>query len=208
MSKQKAKASRGSQKNLSNIGRTTVDNKLTHSAMMLNYQFEWGVDFTNRIINLVGEIDEKAFEKVDQALTTMEADNRQKITIKINSPGGDTYQALAIVGRMRESPCYIHTKGYGHIMSAAALILAAGNKRRMSDVAFFMWHEASYGIEGRHSENKAVVKQMEKEERLWAQQMAECSNKSETYWSENGILIDAYYTAEQLLKMEVVDELF
>lgn len=205
----KSRNSLKSERSFSEIGpKTSVDNKLTHTSMLLNYQFEWGVDFRNRIINITGEIDETQFEVVDAALTAMESESKQKVTIKINSPGGETYQAMAIIGRMKESKCHIVTKGYGHIMSAAALILAAGDKRMMSEIAVFMWHESSYGLEGRHSEMKANVAQAEREEELWAEQMAECSERSIEYWKKHGVHTDAYFKASELLEMSVIDELF
>jgi len=70
-----------------------------------------------------------------------------------------------------------------------------------------MWHEASYGIDGRHSENKATVAQIEREEKLWAQTMAKFSKKTEEFWLKEGIHIDAFFNSDQLLEMGVVDEI-
>ena len=176
--------------------------------MLLSYMVEYGVDFSRRIVNLTGEVDEVMFDILDFALTEMESSSKKSITIKINSPGGDTYQAMAIIGRIKECTCHIVTKGYGQVMSAATLILACGKKRKMSTDGFFMWHEAQYDLSGKHSANKADVKQVEREEKFWAARMADYSNKDAKFWLEHGIGIDAYFTANQLLKLGVVDELF
>lgn len=190
-------------------GKTTVENKLTKVALLLNYAFEYGIDLENRVIKVTGEIDDWQYDLVDTALTIMEAESKKNITIRINSPGGCSYQAMAIVGRMKKSKCGIITEGYGHVMSAATLILASGtHKRTISRDGFFMWHEASYALEGRHSEMMNEVKQAEKEEKFWANRMADCSNKTAKWWYENGTKTNAYYNADQLLKMGVVDELF
>ncbi len=188
--------------------KTTVDNKLTHAAMLLSYMVEYGIDFKRRIISLTGEVDEFMYDILDFGMTEMESSSRKGITIKINSPGGSTYQAMAIVGRIKECNCHTISKGYGQVMSAATLILACAKKRKMSYYSFFLWHEASYDLSGRHSQNKADVKQVEKEEKLWAFWMAEFSKKDSKFWLEHGVGLDAYFTAEQLLKMGVVDELF
>lgn len=200
----------GSQRNIAEVGTkgTTVDNKLTHAAMLLSYMVEYGIDFKRRTISLTGEVDESMYDILDFGMTEMESQSKKAITIKINSPGGSTYQACAIIGRMKECTCQTVTKGYGHVMSAATLILACGKKRKMSTEAFFMWHESQYDLSGRHSQNKADVRQVEKEERYWANRMAKYSNKNEKFWLENGVGIDAYFSAEQLLKIGVVDELF
>ena len=178
--------------NTAGVGtKTTVDNKLTHAAMLLSYMVEYGIDFKRRIISLTGEVDEFMYDILDFGMTEMESSSKKAITIKINSPGGSTYQAMAIVGRIRECTCQTITKGYGHVMSAATLILACGKKRKMSSYAFTMWHEASYDLSGRHSQIKADVKQVEKEEKMWAHWMAEFSKKDIKYWLENGVGIDA-----------------
>lgn len=188
---------------------TSVDNRLTRASMLLEYLFEDGVDFQRRTINLTGEIDEDMFKLVDAALSEMEAGSKSSVTIKINSPGGETYQAMAIVGRMRQSKCHIVTMGYGAVMSAATLILACGDKRKISKYSWFMNHETGYELgETRHSEAKAFVTQAEREEKLWAQWMSEFTTKNAKFWFDNGIGIDAYFTADQLVELGVVDELF
>lgn len=187
---------------------TKLEDRLTHASLLLGYLFDYGVDFQRRVIKITGDIDQETFNLVDAALTEMEAESRAAVTVKIDSPGGEVYQAMAIVGRLKESKCQIITKGYGAVMSAATLILACGDKRQMSKHAWFMHHEASYGLDGKHSEAKAVVAQVEREEKQWAEWMAEFSKKPKEYWLKNGVGIDSYFTAEDLLKMGVIDELF
>jgi len=141
-------------------------------------------------------------------MNRMELESKNKtVTIKINSPGGDTYEAMAVVGRLRSSSCRIVTEGYGHIMSAATLILACGDKRKMSEFAYFMWHEAGYGLDGdRVSTHKATLKQVEREEKLWCDTMAKFSNKTSKFWEKTGKHIDVYYDAHELIELGVIDE--
>lgn len=191
--------------------KATIDNKLSHQTLLLNYAFEYGIDFENRIIQITGEITHPWFDTVDMALTKMESHSGKAITIKINSGGGDTYEAMAIVGRLLQSKCAIHTIGYGHIMSAATLILASGKKgkRQLSRLSEFMWHESWYGTDAhRHSEHKHNVAQVDKEERKWAKTMAEFTNRPEKFWLKEGVGLDAHFSPEELLEMGVVDELF
>ena len=117
------------------------------------------------------------------------------------------YEAIAIVGRMKASPCVIVTEGYGMVMSAATMLLAAGTLRKVSKYCWFMHHESAYQVGGRHSEIKAYVAQAEKEELVWAQWMAELTKKKAAFWQQTGTHIDAYFTAEQLVKLGVADEL-
>lgn len=140
----------------------------------------------------------------------MENESKKKITIKINSLGGSVYDALAIVARIRSSKAHIVTEGYGTIQSAATLVLACGKTRRIDRNATFMHHECSYGIPDgtRHSQVKAYVAQVDREEVSWAKAMAEYTKKSMKFWADTGKMVDAYFDAKQLLKLGVVDEVF
>lgn len=182
--------------------------KLIHAALIMEYAFDHGVDLKNRVINLTGDIDEAQFQKVEAAMTLMESENRTTITIKINSCGGEVYQALAIIGRLTSSKCRIITEGYGHIMSAATMILACGDRRKISKYAFFMHHESSYEASGKHSEIKDFVIQAEKEEICWAKWMSSFTRKDEDFWKNTGVRTDAYFSAEELASLGVADEVF
>jgi ATP-dependent protease ClpP protease subunit len=177
-------------------------------SMRLDYSFDRGINFADRCIQLTGAIEEEGFDFIDAALCELERHSKKAITIKIHSGGGSVYEALAIVGRLRASKCHIITEGYGCIMSAASLILAAGNKRRMSRYAMFMHHEASYGIEGRHSEIQDEIQQMEREERLWSRWIAEMSAKDAQFWYNHGKRKNFYMTADECEATGVIDEVF
>jgi ATP-dependent protease ClpP protease subunit len=181
--------------------------KLTDKgAILLNYLFEYGVDFENRVITLSGPVKEGWFDIVDAALTQMEKVSKATVTIRIHSGGGDTYEAMAVVGRISVSKAHIVTEGFGHVMSAATLILACGDKRRMQKYCRLMWHEASYEVDGRHSENKHAVKMIEEEEKLWCETMAEFSDKDAKFWKTRGVGVDKYFWAPELLELGLIDE--
>lgn len=172
------------------------------------YAFEHNINFTSRVINLTGEINEESFRFFDMAMTEMERHNNQTVTLRLNSEGGSTYDALAIIGRIEKSPARVVTEGYGAIMSAATLILAAGGKRRLSRWAWVMHHEASYDTDGRHSNIRDHVSQMQREENQWAEAMAEFSDMTKEFWTQEGVRKDLYLTAKQALDYGMVDEVF
>lgn len=174
----------------------------------LDYAFNHGVDISNRVIRLTEDISEHHFDFFDTAMTILENISKQKITIKINSYGGDVYAALGIVARIKESPCYIHTKGYGKIMSASTVILAAGRKRSISKLAEFMHHEASYYVEGKHSDILHEVKQSQNLSDRWCTLMSELTGIPSTFWQTRGTGKDFYLTPEQCKNLKIVDEVF
>ena len=176
-----------------------------------------GMDFDNRTIRITGTIgsfdpmssdDYYDYSHLEVALSEMERRSIElPVTIKINSFGGSVYDALAIVGRLKASPCHIITEGYGAIMSAATLILMCGDHRKLSTYAVCMFHSAQYGVGGDHEMIKEQVQQAEKEEKLWAQYYSEFSNKTQKFWLTKVRKTEYYPLAEDMLKMEAVDEL-
>lgn len=174
----------------------------------LDYAFNRGVDMQRRIIQLTEDIDDHHFDFFDTAMTTLESINRKTITIKINSYGGDVYTTLGILGRMQESPCKLHTKGYGKIMSASTAILAAGDKRSMSNLAWLMHHESSYSVDGKHSQIQHEVEVSEALSQQWYALMSELTGVSSKFWASKGTGKDFYLTPQKCLDLNIVDELF
>lgn len=164
------------------------------------------VDIKHRVIRITGEITENAFEKFDDALCKLET-NKKPIIIKIHCPGGSVYEALAIVGRIKNCKCKIITEGYGQIMSAATLILASGKVRRMSKYAKFMHHDSWYGIYDRHENIKEFVAEMEKQNKEWATFMSEMSILPVEFWLEARNRRETFLTAQDCLDYGVIDEI-
>jgi len=173
----------------------------------MNYLFDAGIDFKGRSIQLTGEVGEDFdFSFVDNALSELERLNRKRIIIKLNSCGGSVTEALAIVGRMRSSPCKIDVQGFGVIQSAATMILAAGDKRYVSKYASVMHHQSRYGVNGKHSEVKHQIKQFEKEERLWCKWLEELTIKDACFWYKQA-QDDFFFTAEEAIELGMADEI-
>ena len=175
--------------------------------LRLEYLFDRGISIKDRVVQITGHIEEGSFDFIDAALTELERGSRKAITVRINSPGGSVYEALAMAGRLQSSKCQIITEGYGHIMSAAILILAAGDKRRMSRLAWAMNHEASYTIGGRHSDVKDEIAQMEREERMWCDTMAEMSNADADFWYNTSHKKNFYLDASECKNLGLIDEI-
>lgn len=182
--------------------------ELDKLALNIDCSFEKGLDIQNRIIRLTEDIEEHHFDWFDAALTTLESLGRKRVTLRISSYGGDVYSALGIIGRMRKSKCLIDTEGYGKIMSAATAVLAAGHKRSMSEFAEFMHHESSYAVEGRHSQIQHEVRQSQVLNEKWCRLMSDLTEIPKQFWLQRGVGQDFYMTAEQCLKMNIVDEVF
>jgi len=182
--------------------------QLDQKALNLDYSFNWDVDLSNRVIRLCGDIESDDFGIFDAQLTALEEISRKPVTVRISTFGGDVYAALAIAGRMKASKCKtIVTEVYGKCMSAGTLICVAGKYRKMSSLSYFMHHEAYYGMEGRHSEMKATLKQAEREENDWCSAMESFTGIPANYWKNEGVSFDKYFSAEECLQLGIVDEI-
>lgn len=188
----------------------SLEDRLTHKGMLLKHLLEYGIDIENRSISLTGEVDDDMFNMLDLGMTYMENQSGKSITIKISSYGGYYHNCLAIVGRIRESKCKVHTKGYGKIMSSATLILASGTgKRSISEYTRFMWHELNYDLDrDRHSVNVHEVDVCKQDWKLFCEYMASFTDKDFKFWKRKGEGKDWYPNVHYLIDLGVVDEVF
>lgn len=69
--------------------------------------------------------------------------DKERITVHINSGGGDLYAGLAIYNRLKSLDAEIVTVNDGLAASAASLIFQAGDIRQMNAASNFMAHGAS-----------------------------------------------------------------
>lgn len=187
------------------------DPKINSLKLNLEVSLEYGIDLHARVIRLYGEVCEYWWDVLDTGLTQMERDNARKtVILRMNSEGGLCYQAQAIIGRIRASSCHIITEGYGPIMSAATLIHAAGDKKRMSRFATYMYHQATFSsLESiTTSDLKDLAVQTEKERLQWCEFMAELTAQPVEFWEVHSRRKDSYFKPEQLMELGIIDEVF
>jgi len=125
-----------------------------------------GSSIRMRSIALNGKIDEDMAGGVIRALMAYEVESVDApITVFINTYGGEAYEAFAIYDIMKATKCPIITIGFGKIMSAGTLILAAGTQgqRYALPNTFFMTHDLQCGaigsfmdVESQHEHNKEI----------------------------------------------------
>jgi len=145
----------------------------------------------------------------DGAMSILEhQDSDKPITIVISSVGGDTYSALAIVGRIRSSSCTVFTHCQGYCLSAAVVIYAAGIHRTADRYSTFMLHPFSYDARGKSTDHKAMAKQVQKEEEIYCEILEENTRTSKEIWLK--ILRarhDSYFRSTELVAHNLVQEI-
>jgi ATP-dependent Clp protease protease subunit len=109
----------------------------------------------DRIIFLLGEVEDHMANLVVAQLLFLESDNPDKdISLYINSPGGVVTAGLAIYDTMQFIKPHVSTLCIGQAASAAALLLAAGQdgKRFCLPNARVMIHQPLGGYRGQASD--------------------------------------------------------
>lgn len=67
---------------------------------------------------------------------------KNEVTVKVNSPGGDMFEGIAIYNLLREHPAKVTIDVMGWAASAASIIAMAGDDIRMGLGTFMMVHNA------------------------------------------------------------------
>src|SRR5690606_32484408 len=79
------------------------------------------------------------------------------ITVRINSPGGDMFEGIAIYNILRTHPAKVTAEILGWAASAASIIAMAGDEIRMGPGSFMMVHNAwGLVIGNRHDMREAA----------------------------------------------------
>lgn len=158
-------------------------------------------------IYITGDIDNESFLEFNELLSEIEAQGDETVNVDLISYGGDAYSALAFHDRIKISPCEVHITAYGVVASAAVVILAAGDKRRMSRNTWLMVHEDTTEAT-RHMKVSAVEKSVAHGRRVeehWAQVLAESTKASASFW-EKMHAEERWLTPKECFELGLIDE--
>lgn len=159
-----------------------------------------------RDIFIIGEINEEMVSMVACDLAHFESQDKAKIiNVILSSIGGCCYDAMAIVGMLRNSPCDIVIKAYGCVQSAAVPILACGDVRYLSEESWIMVHQGSSKVKGETNDLVKQVKQALDEETAWCRLMAKLTSQSTETWTELHKKT-TYLTADEALQLGLCDK--
>ncbi len=115
-----------------------------------------------RVIFLVGEIEQHMANLVIAQLLFLEAENPDKdISLYINSPGGVVTAGLAIYDTIQFIKPHVSTLCLGHAASAGSLVLAAGQKGKRYALphSTVMIHQVLGGYQGQGTDIQIHAKE-------------------------------------------------
>lgn len=160
-----------------------------------------------RKVYLTGDIDEESFVEFCERLDTLEADSNDPIELELNSIGGNALDAIAFLSRMRLSPCDINVTVFGLAGSAAVLVLAAGDYRRMTKESWVMVHEDSTSLrDATTSELEKQTKIARAMEEQWCSLLQDLTGTKKETWSALHKSGDLYIMPKECVQLGLADE--
>lgn len=173
--------------------------------------FSNGVDVTNRRV-FIGDIDSESVDYAIKGLYLMETESpTAPCEMFISSYGGTIYDALALYDVMNTLRCPIKTFAYGKCMSAAPLLLAAGEPehRWCAPHVAFMHHDWHGEVEGTAQKIVAEVKHNEDIGVTWTRLLAKHTEKDFKFWNAKAKkAADFYFGAEEAIEWGIADAIW
>ncbi len=162
-------------------------------------------------ILVYGPISEGFFEetgtarKVDQELAAL--GEVTDITVRINSPGGNLFEGVAVFNMLKRHPAQVHTQVDGLAASAASLIAMAGDMITMGQGAMMMVHDPHTLAVGNAEAMRETADMLDKVADSMASAYAERTGKSEE--EARAIMrAETWMTASEAVEMGFADEVF
>lgn len=134
-------------------------------------------DSTITIYGIIGETwsgDGVTLKRVDSALRAI---GDKEVSVYINSPGGDMFEGIAILNRLREHSQKVTTKVLGIAASAASVIYLAGEERQVAASGFLMIHNCWTLAMGNRHTMRSVASDMEEFDGAMADEYAAVSGQ-------------------------------
>ena len=169
--------------------------------------------FDNDIHYLNGELNEENIAKAIKWILTanLQKKPKRKLTLYVNTVGGDLYESFALIDVMKNSHHNISTIGIGAVMSAGFLIFASGKQgeRYIGKNTGIMNHQHSDSMDSKMHDMKAQMKENANCEQRCMQILREATGMSVQEVNAKFIKnpSDQYYTAKQLVDLKVADHI-
>ena len=176
-------------------------------------QIEYGFNIDDEVIYIHGPI--KDGETLYNIMTAIriftkyrtEEEKEKPVTISLNSGGGDIFEMNGIIDYIQTLPFKVNVVCRGQACSAAAWLLAMGTGiRAMSKYSTMMLHEGFYSMEDKFHSMKSSMDYFNHLESVGMQMLTDKTGIETEFWKEK-CKVDWYLTAEDALKLKLIDKI-
>jgi ATP-dependent Clp endopeptidase proteolytic subunit ClpP len=141
----------------------------------------------------------------EQFIRDLKAIDAEKITIRINTPGGEVFDGFAIYNAIRNHAAEITTQVDGLAASAGSLIAIAGSEVRMAKNSYLMIHNTQGGVMGDADAMRKEAALLEKLNSTIADAYDAKAGKGRKYWL-NLMSDETWMTAGEAVDAGLADE--
>lgn len=164
-----------------------------------------GIDLATRTIEIRADVSEGMGSYITRALLKMSQMSNDPIDLYLSSPGGDAYEGFAIYDAIVACPCEVRVIASGKIMSAAFLIILAGDVRVAAKNTTFMMHSVSYDPgDGKTKDHEVNVNEAKRINNAFLDIAAERTRRNRKWWARAILNQDRYFNAAEALELGVL----
>ncbi len=174
---------------------------------------EYGIHVPSRTIKLDldhaddgVEVGPDTAAKLIKNLVILETLNKDPITIKMNCPGGNVIDGLAIYDAISAAQSHVTIEVFGEASSMGAWILQAADERVMYPFSRMMLHEGPNAVEGHGIDVEKSVEHDKYWRFRFYKILSDRCGKSSKYWQRK-IARDWFLNAEQALAENLIDRI-
>lgn len=175
-------------------------------AYSLELLVDYGINLQTKELLVCGDVNDRMFDEVQVGLQVLNQLKVKKLTLVLNTGGGDLYSALGIYDMIKYNKIPVDVKAIGLCMSAGAVILQAGKARMATPLTQMMVHFGDDFVGDDFKRVRRYIKHRDevefKIEKIFEER---CSWDSEQYEAYHAI--DTYFSADEALKHSLIDRI-
>ena len=141
----------------------------------------------------------------DEFINDLRGITAPNILLRVNSPGGQVYEGIAIANALRSHPANVTVQVDGLAASIASVIAMAGDRVRMMPNAMLMLHEASGLTVGNAADHRETAELLDKISGNIADAYAARAGGTRDEWRQV-MVKETWYTAEEAVEAGLADE--
>lgn len=138
-------------------------------------------------------------------MAELKALDATELSVRINSPGGEVWDGLAIYNSLKDHPATVTTYVDGYAASAASLILQAGDHRVAAKASQVMIHDGWGMAIGGADDMRAMADLLDQTNGMLAQLYADRAGGNADYW-RTAMKAETWYTGTEAATANLVDE--
>ncbi|RSS92457.1 Clp protease [Streptomyces sp. WAC02707] len=141
----------------------------------------------------------------DEFINDLRGITASNILLRVNSPGGQVYEGIAIANALRSHPASVTVQVDGIAASIASVIAMAGDRVRMMPNAMIMVHDASGLTVGNAADHRDTADLLDKISGNIADAYAARAGGTRDEWRQV-MVAETWYTAEEAVAAGLADE--